>query len=377
MKKNKTFKSKLLLVCLVLLLITHFSFAQQYQENTIPKDGNIYLNPELGNDHNSGTKGNPLKSLFEAARRLNQANGKGVITIFLSEGLYGLGATVTFHPANWHFTREGRLTIRAEILPDDAGWDPGKMPVIISTMPLNFKPYGNEDGLGGTSYGIQIETSHVTIQGLRVLGSPLHERPKDGMVKRNYPIVREGLNLDDLRVTQCLFIGDIHATPNHLAILASGQGVVVDHCVFYGVKDAVVFWFSDTPSENSEMHHNLIVNIYGAAVWSWSVDKDFRYYNNVVADAEIFWVLDKEKNSNKTFNLSNSMVIGYNHFVNEGGGASGFGTPANPKLLKYGKDVIIKKEGKVEIVKDPTSKYYLHLKPGTLGSELGAGLFMN
>ncbi|MCK7530204.1 MAG: hypothetical protein MZV63_03690 [Marinilabiliales bacterium] len=44
------------------------------------------------------------------------------------------------------------------------------MPVIISTMPLELKPGGREDPLGGRSYGIQIETSHVTIQGLRVLG---------------------------------------------------------------------------------------------------------------------------------------------------------------------------------------------------------------
>ena len=45
-------------------------------------------------------------------------------------------------------------------------------------MPLDFKPNGNQDPLGGTSYGIQIETEHVTIQGLRVLGTPVHERPK-------------------------------------------------------------------------------------------------------------------------------------------------------------------------------------------------------
>ncbi|WP_332911419.1 hypothetical protein [Algoriphagus boritolerans] len=152
-----------------------------------------------------------------------------------------------------------------------------------------------DDNLGGASNGIQVETNHVTIQGLRVLGSPVHERPRDGMVIRNYPIIREGEDLDDLRVTQCLFLGDIHAAPNHLPVLASGQGVVVDHCVFYGVKDAVVFWFSDRPSERSEIHHNLIVNIYGAAVWTWSLAEDFKYYNNVVTNAEAFWILNKDE----------------------------------------------------------------------------------
>ena len=128
-------------------------------------------------------KNSHLKTLNEAAERVNQANGKGAITIYISEGIYGLDATATFHPANWHFSKDNRLTIRATVLPDDAGWNPGMMPVIVSTMPLDFKPNGKQDPLGGTSYGIQIETSYVTIQGLRVLGTPVHERPKDGMVR--------------------------------------------------------------------------------------------------------------------------------------------------------------------------------------------------
>ena len=181
----------------------------------------IFVNPNTGNDQNAGSQEQPVKTLNEAARRVNESNGTGAVTIYLSEGIYGLAATVTFHPANWHFSKDQRLTIRAAVLPDDEDWNPGKMPVIVSTMPLDFKPNGRQDPLGGTSYGIQIETSYVTIQGLRVLGTPVHERPKEGMVRRNYPIVREGRNLDDLRITQCLFVGDKVAIPNHLAI--SGQ----------------------------------------------------------------------------------------------------------------------------------------------------------
>lgn len=357
-----------------ILFISNFNLAQgNSSTNLIPKDGNIYLNPEFGHDMNAGTKQSPLKTLYEAAHRVNQANGKGAITIYLSEGIYGLNATVTFHPANWWFSATDRLTIRAEILPDDTEWNPAKMPVIISTMPLNFKPYGNEDPFKGASYGIQIETSHVTIQGLRVLGTPVHERPAEGFVRRNYPIVREGRNLDDLRITQCLFIGDRNAIPNHLAILASGQGVVVDHCVFYHVKDAVVFWFSDRPAEHCEMHHNLVVGNYGAAVWTWSAAEDFKYYNNVVVNANIFWVLNKDEQV--SFNLFNSLVLGYNEFVNKGGGPPDFGVKADAKKLKFGEDVIIKKEGTAEIEEDQTKRNYLHLKPGTAGANLGAGLF--
>jgi hypothetical protein len=364
----------MILLAGVLITTSSFAFGQRNEITAaIPKDGNIYLNPEFGSDINNGTKEQPLKSLYEAARRVNQANGKGAITIYLSEGLYGLDATVTFHPVNWWFSKTERLTIRAEVLPDDASWNPAMMPVIISTMPLNFKPYGNDDPFKGASYGIQVETSHVTIQGLRVLGTPVHEKPAEGFVRRNYPIVREGRNLDDLRVSQCLFIGDKQAIPNHVAILASGHGVVVDHCVFYHVKDAVVYWFSDRPAERCEMHHNLVIGNYGAAVWTWSPAEDFKFYNNVVGNANILWVL--HQNEQTTYKLSNSMVSGYNELVNKGGGPHNFGVKADPNKLKLEENVIIKKEAKVEIEEDQTQRNYLHLKPGTPGANLGAGLF--
>lgn len=208
---------------------------------------------------------------------------------------------------------------------------------------------------------------------MRVLGTPVHETPVKGNVRRNYPIVREGRDLDDLRITQCLFIGDRNAIPNHLAVLASGQGIVVDHCVFYHVKDAVVYWFSDRPAEHCEMHHNLVIGNYGAAVWSWTAAEDFKFYNNVVANANIFWILNQDQKV--SFTLFNSMVLGYNELVNKGGGAQGFGEKGDPTKLKFGKDVVIKKEAKVEIEEDQTKRNYLHLKPGTLGSNLGAGLF--
>jgi len=335
----------------------------------------LYINEINGNDQNPGTKEQPLKTLNEAANRVNQANGSGAITIYISEGIYGLDVTVTFHPVNWHLSKEERLTIRAAFLPDDSEWNPGKMPVIVSTMPLDFKPNGRQDPLGGASYGIQIETNHVTIQGLRVLGTPVHERPAEGMVRRNYPIVREGRNLDDLRITQCLFLGDQHVIPNHLAILASGQGIVVDHCVFYHCKDAVVFWFSDLPAEHCEVHHNLMIGNYGAAVWSWSVAEDFKFYNNVVANTNVFWVLNRDEKA--SLSLSNSFVVGYNDLVNKGGGAFGYGEKGDPNKLKFGEDVIIKKEGTVQIEEDPTKRNYLHPVEGSEAAKIGAGLFLN
>jgi hypothetical protein len=358
--------SSLTLKLFVLLILTQTTvFAQDAKE--------IFINPNFGNDKNTGSKEQPLKTLYEAAEKVNHANGKGAITIYLSEGIYGLDATVTFQPVNWHFSKDQRLTIRAVLLPDDADWNPGTMPVIISTMPLDFKPNGRQDPLGGASYGIQVETSYVTIQGLRVLGTPVHERPKEGMVRRNYPIVREGRSLDDLRITQCLFVGDEYVIPNHLGVLASGQGIVVDHCIFYQCKDAVVFWFSDKPAERCEMHHNLMIDNYGAAVWSWTVADDFKFYNNVISNNNVFWEVGRDEN--RTYTIANSLVVGYKSLVNKGGGAFGYGEPTDPKRLIYGNDVIIKREGSLQIEKDQTKRNYLHLIPGTMGADLRAGLF--
>jgi hypothetical protein len=361
-------KTKFVLVLKIFAVLISWQTVVSAQNKT-----EIFINPNSGSDQNLGSANQPLKSLSEAAKRVNQSNGKGSITLFLSEGIYGLDATVTFHPVNWHFTKEDRLTIRAAVLPDDSTWNPGKMPVIVSTMPLDFKPYGRQDPLGGASYGIQIETSYVTIQGLRVLGTPVHERPEEGMVRRNYPIVREGRDLADLRITQCLFIGDRFAIPNHLAILASGQGVVVDHCVFYHCKDAIVFWFSDEPARNCEVHHNLFIGNYGANIWSWSAAEDLKFYNNVIGNTNIIWILNKDEKT--SFSLSNSLILGYNELVNKGGGPAGFGEKADPGKLKLGKDVVIKKEGNLQIEENPVNSHYLQLIPGTPGAELGAGLF--
>lgn len=356
---------KILILGLMYVSTFNISIAQQKEI--------IFVNANSGRDDAAGSQIAPLKSLSEAARRANRLIGKGCIQILLSEGTYGLSETTTFNPTQWEFSNINRLEIRAEVLPDSSAWEPNKMPIIISTMPFKLERDDKKIITGGSNYGILIETSHVTIQGLRILGEPVHEKPKAGVLVRNYPIVWEGKNLSDLRVTQCLFLGDQFALPNHLGILANGKQLEVDHCVFYGVKDAVVMW--NAPSEQSSIHHNLILNSYGAAVWTWSTTPDFKFYNNVLSSINVLWVL--EKAAKDTFKIQNSMLVGYNQLVNQGGGPQDFGTPADPKKLIYQSDFVIQKTGGLVIEKDQTSKYYLQLKPGTLGTSYGAGLFYN
>ncbi|MDO8317158.1 MAG: hypothetical protein Q7T12_06520 [Flavobacterium sp.] len=358
-------------IWLVIVLLASINiFAQENSgENEIGI--HLYVNPNVGKDDSDGTKDKPIKSLPEAAKRVNKMVGEGTIKVFLAEGTYGLPETAAFNPVNWKFSKKNRLIIRAEILPDSSVWNPSRMPILISTIPFTIETNEKKEVTGGSNYGILIETSHVTIQGLRILGEPVHEKPTEGILVRNYPIVWEGKNLRDLRITQCLFLGDKFALPNHLGVLASGTELEVDHCVFYGVKDAVVMW--NSPSEKSAFHHNLILNSYGAVVWTWSASEDFKFYNNVISGANVLWVLEKEgKNS---YTIQNSMMVGYNELVNKGGGAQDFGIPADPKKLKYNSDFKIKKAGSLSIEEDQTSRYYLQLKSGTVGTSYGAGLF--
>ncbi len=344
-----------------------------FQGNGQIIDNEIYINPNIGTNTNKGTKENPLKSLSEAAKRVSTTEGEGSITIFLSAGVYGMSETADFNPKNWKFSKANRLTIRAEILPDDANWSPAEMPIMISTMPFSVEKNDKGEITGGQNFGIMIQNSHVTIQGLRILGEPVHENPLKGVLVRNYPIMWEGKNLEDFRVSQCLFLGNKYALPNHLGILANGKEQEIDHCVFYGVKDAVVLW--NSPATNSSMHHNLVIDSYGGIVWTWSATPDFKFYNNVVSNANVLWMLNKDEKD--SFAIENSVIVGYNSFVNKGGGPQGFGEKASDEKLKLGKDVILKKEGKLEVIEDQTNKYFLHIKTGTLGSDLGAGLFIN
>lgn len=257
---------------------------------TVPSGaaGNVlHLNPATGTDTNPGTKDNPLRTLSEAARRVNTSDAAGPMTIVLSEGIYAIGETTLLKPARRSFSRTDRLTIRAEVLPDDPEWNTGRMPTLIHTMPVPPTWNGRPDPLGGAADGMMVDTSHVTIQGLKILGLPVVESPKPGVIRRLYAISRLRRDLEDLEIAQCLFAGDEVTNPNHVAIIANGKGVNVHHCVFRGLKISVVFW---TPgSSGHAMRNCLCHDLYGSAVWTSGVANDFDYRNNVIANCNYVW----------------------------------------------------------------------------------------
>ena len=59
-------------------------------------------------------------------------------------------------------------------------------------------------------------------------------------VEYYYPIVRDTLTLKNLDISQCYFIGDKYGSVMQGAIYAEGPGIHVDHCIFYGAKNAVL-----------------------------------------------------------------------------------------------------------------------------------------
>jgi hypothetical protein len=351
--------------------------------------GTIYLHPAKGADSNSGTKDSPLKTLAAAAKRASQSTGADAVTIILAEGVYAVGETAVFEPANRSFTKDHRLTLRAEVLPDDPEWNPGRMPTLIHTMPLSPDWNGRPDPFGGVAYGMMIETSHVTIQGLKILGMPVVEHPKQGAIHRVYPIGRNGRDLDDLEISQCLFAGDEVTNPNHLGILANGSGIVVDHCIFYHLKQPIVYWTGG--SKGHAMRNTLVYGAYGCGIWTSGIANDFEFRNNVIANSFYTWISQGARSARAEagqagpgpggdsrdsvqYKVIDSLFTGNENFTGSGGGPALNFRDTDPSFLEL---IGTKKSDEpLELEMDQSKRNYLHPKEGTDAAKIGAGLFI-
>jgi hypothetical protein len=310
-------------------------------------------------------------------------------TIILSEGVYAVNETALFKSANRSFSKADRLTIRAEVLPDDPEWHPGRMPTLIHTMPLSPEWNGRPDPFGGVAYGMLIETSHVTVQGLKILGMPVVEHPKSGIIHRVYPIGRNGRDLDDLEIKQCLFAGDEVTNPNHLGILAHGSGIVLDHCTFYHLKQPVVYWSGG--SKGHAMRHCLVYGAYGCGIWTSGIANDFEYRNNIVANSFYVWIAQGARSAQTEagqagrgpstssrepvhYKVINSLFTGNKKFAGSGGGPALNFRDSDPSFLEL---IDTKKsEDPLELEMDQTKRNYLHPKEGSDAAKIGAGLFI-
>ena len=353
------------------------------------RQSTIHLHPESGVDTNSGAKDSPLRTLAEAARRVNLSDRAGPMTIFLSEGIYAVGETTLLKPERRSFSKTERLTIRAEVLPDDPEWNIGRMPTLIHTMPLPATWNGRPDPLGGAADGMLIETSHVTIQGLKILGLPVVESPKPGLIRRLYAISRLRRDLEDLEIAQCLFAGDEVTNPNHVAIIAHGNGVNVHHCVFRGLKISVVYW---TPgSIGHAMRNCLCDGLYGSAAWTWVIADDFDYRNNVVESCNYVWTASSladagggggqsaapsqaKAQERGRYQVIDSYFANNRRLTGSGTGARLEYQDIDSSFLELVRTTV--SDQPVVLEHDQTKRNYLHPVAGSEAAKIGAGLFL-
>ena len=322
----------------------------------------LYINTKTGNDKNAGSRAAPLKTIAEAAKRTNASHANEGATIILSEGVYALTETVIF--SNNKFTKQNRLTIRAEILPDDTSWNPQRMPIITTIIPGTPTP-----GDGEESRGLEVEASHVTIEGLRFTGSPAYYYMSGFQARRYYPIWRDGKNLDDLVISQCLFAGNVDVLPIRVAVIANGNGLVLDHCVFYNCQNPVVFWNAEGgTSYHDAMRYCLVYEANYSGVWTTTqTGNDFEFHHNVIANSHTSWIRDDK--STHRYQIHDCILTNNGKTTGNGGDKE-----INNDFLQMEN---VQLSGMIEIEKDQSKKNYLQLKAGSFGSELHVGLFRN
>jgi len=317
----------------------------------------LHVNGRTGDDANAGTQSAPLRTIDQAATQVNSSTKSGPAAIIVAPGLYSLERCVTFGRGRV-FTEKDRLTIRASILPGDPHWKPEHMPILLSVENPQETAGAN---MPRETYSLKIQTSHVTVQGLRFLGNPS---------LRNWHccIERIGDNLDDLLVTQCLFVGNRDTTDIYCAALATGDRFVVDHCVFSRCHGCTVFWdgLEGIAGQGCGMRYCVVEGASISAVWTCQTAEDFAFHHNAIANSEYLWM--RKPGDRQTYRISDCALVGNRHFSGYGHAAGPTG-PTGPEVRFHTDNVT--NEGSLVWASDAKT----HLVESSAGYDLGAGLF--
>ena len=322
----------------------------------------LYVDSKNGNDTNSGTKDKPLRSIAQAVVFVNNSKEPGPTTIEISAGVYCFDKCIAFVNKR-PYTQEKRLTIKASVLPDDVSWKPELMPIILSCE----DPRKNGKLSAHTeTYSFKIGISHVTIQGLKFLGNPLPNN-WHGCVERI------GENMDDLLVTQCMFIGDNDSMNIYSAILATGDRFIVDHCIFKNCHACTVYWdgYEGIGGKGCAMKYCIVDGAYISGVWTCQTAEDFEFHHNVITNSEYFWM--RKRGDRQKYKIEKCVIVGNKYW-------SGYGTASGPTgqtsdEVNYAHVDIIAK-GTLIFDANKMSRNYMHIVEGSVGYDLGAGLFM-
>ncbi|HEY2648589.1 MAG TPA: hypothetical protein VGI38_05330 [Puia sp.] len=318
----------------------------------------IYVSPADGHEVASGTKADPLNTLGKAVALASTFSGREPVTIKLEPGLYVLDKQILINPFPG-ITDTVQYTIEAQIMPDDTSWQPAKMPVIQSVS-ANNKDYGHFNHC----IGFQVERNNVCFRGLKFIGNA------NTSVDYFYVIERHNPELDGLSISQCYFIGDKNAAPIQGGLFVQGGDFNVDHCIFYGCKNAILTFAG---IKNFSLTHSIIYGSYEGAFWygyNQTADVPFTFRDNIVAACNYFFVGYRGIHDNYSF--SNSLITDNRYYM-------GFnGEQIKPDMENKPKEDHIVKSGTVflnEVTLSGTPSDYLQPSPVSAGRDIDAGIF--
>jgi hypothetical protein len=320
----------------------------------------VYVDSNIGDDKNPGTKESPIYSIHKAVE-IMKSKKNDICVVKINPGIYVLESHVSVTTEK-EMTNK-RIVIEAVILPDDTTWTPEKMPIIV-----NSSKKGEIQG-EDYSYVVSflINESHVTIRGIKFHG---YFYPN----ARYFPVARFNKTKTDLSVEQCMFVGDENASHIQVGIIAHGNEIKVDHCVFYNAKNSVVFWqdAGDNIKYGNSLSNSIIFGAFQSAVWTAWPDKDFKFENNIVSNCKHVWV--KNFFNTAKYSIDNCVIVNNQYYR---------GVPYDSGVCPEEFEINEKnvtKEGNISLrlidnIDDPFPVDYLHIIPGSLGYDIGAGLF--
>ena len=345
---------------LLLFLICLFSTEVLYAE--VIASQTIYVDCNKGDDSNKGTVDAPVQSIHKAMEIIRSKDNDKYVAK-LNPGIYVLDKHVSVSTEK-DMTGK-RIVMEASILPNDSSWTPEKMPVIISRAQTGEINSGDSFLRDNFITSFYINESHVTIRGIKFLGCFYN--------RFFYPISRFNKTKSDLLVEQCMFLGDKQTSVIQASIIAHGDSVKVDHCIFYNANNSVVYWHDSGNGikTGNSMTNCIIYGASGSAVYTCYADKDFVFKNNIVANSKIFWSICPKYNS-ANYSLDSCVIVNCGIYQADGE------KPVNFEL----NETNVIKEGEIALrminaVWEPVPKDHLHIIPGTLGYNLGPGLFKN
>lgn len=330
-----------------LFLIIVVGFGQTLKAQT------IFLDVSKGDDRNGGTALAPVASFEKAVNLAGKFSGKEDIIIKVQPGLYVLKDKITLDKKGSENTW---FRVEAMIMPDDPDWKPEKMPVIQSVSGNNSQTQFPH------TIGFLVAANHVKIRGLKFIGSANPE------TRYYYPITRENETLSGLVISQCYFIGDRNACPIQGAIWAHGAGTNVDHCIFYGAKNALLLFKS---IRDFSLTNSIIYGAYEAAVWFGPFISDFEFSNNIISACAYFWL--REENTFPKYTFQNTLFTDMQAFM-------GFYSKSGPIPAEKNEHVEtnVTKSGTLKLSETGANglpQDYLNPVNGSDGKALNAGIF--